>query len=467
MKKVAATWKCAFLLMMLLSVVCLFGNPQKVSAAADDQQATCKVLFANAKGQQPGNYYRNLTKNVEKGAVIELPTVNKAGYQAFWITKINGKEYKYSAGRKVTINQTTKFCLNLYKEYTVSFYTANGRNEYRALRQTVVSGCKIKMPAGNSSETSTFAGWATKAGGSVYRKSGAVVKVTSNLKFYAVQQKISTSGIRLCKYDGTYWKTIKNDNGQATFPAVDMQNGNMCLGWSKSKGKSALSSSDYKAGNRIPAKNGRYYMVIFGRTMDRKPSAITEPTKFDRVYMVGDSRSVDTKLALGTSVPSNVTFIAKGSQGLSWFKSTAYRQLLRAVASRPKTEKKAVVINLGVNDLQNSSAYVTYMKKVAANLKRYNCKMYYMSVNPVNSAMLKRHGGRNRTEQQVAYFNKVIYQKLCSGRGKCFTYINTCTNLQMKGWISNRHNVGTYDGLHYSNETYLRIFDYTMRYLNR
>ena len=183
--------------------------------------------------------------------------------------------------------------------------------------------------------------------------------------------------------------------------------------------------------------------------------------------MVGDSRSVDTKLALGTSVPSNVTFIAKGSQGLSWFKSTAYRQLLRAVASRPKTEKKAVVINLGVNDLQNSSAYVTYMKKVAANLKKYNCKMYYMSVNPVNSAMLKRHGGRNRTEQQVAYFNKVIYQKLCSGRGKCFTYINTCTNLQMKGWISNRHNVGTYDGLHYSNETYLRIFDYTMRYLNR
>ena len=466
MKKVAATWKGAFLLMMLLSVVCLFGNPQKV-LAADGQQATCKVLFANAKGQQPGNYYRNLTKNVEKGAVIELPTVNKAGYQAFWVTKINGKEYKYSAGRKVTINQTTKFCLNLYKEYTVSFYTTNGKNEYRALRQKGIAGSTIKMPAGNSSESSIFAGWATKVGGSVYKKKGAAVKVTGNMKFYAVQQKVVTSGIRLYKYDGTYWKTIKNDNGQATFPAVDMRNGNMCLGWSKSKGKSALSSSDYKAGDRIPAKNGRYYMVIFGRTMDHKPSVITQPTKFDRVYMVGDSRTVDAKQALGSSAPSNVTFVAKGGQGLAWFKSTGYRQLLHSVASRPRTEKKAVVINLGVNDLQNSSVYVPYMKKVAANLKKYNCKMYYMSVNPVNSAMIKRFGARTRTEQQVAYFNKVIYQKLCSGREKCFTYINTCTNLQMKGWISNRHNLGHYDGLHYSDATYQRIFDYTMRYLNR
>ena len=37
----------------------------------------------------------------------------------------------------------------------------------------------------------------------------------------------------------------------------------------------------------------------------------------------------------------------------------------------------------------------------------------------------------------------------------------------MKGWISNRFDMGIYDGLHYSDATYLRIFDYCMRYLNR
>ena len=41
----------------------------------------------------------------------------------------------------------------------------------------------------------------------------------------------------------------------------------------------------------------------------------------------------------------------------------------------------------------------TYMKKVAAKLKKYNCKMYYLSVNPVNSAMIKsvEWKGKNRS----------------------------------------------------------------------
>lgn len=465
MKRIATKWKHVVLLMMMLTVVCLLGGSREVSAATDNQQ-TCKVIFANAKGQTSG-YYSKLAKTVEKGSVIELPRINKDGYKAVWVTKINGKEYKYSAGRKVTINQTTKFCLNLYKEYTVRFYTANGRNEYTSLRQTVVTGYNIKMPAGSSNANYNFVGWATKAGGSVYKKKGATVKVKSNLKFYAVQQKVSTSGVRLYKYDGSYWKTIKNTNGKATFPAVSLGTGNMVLGWSKSQGKNALSSSDYKAGDRIPSKNGKYYMVIFGKSMDRAPATITQPTKFDRVYCVGDSRTVDTKRALGSSVPSNVEFVAQSGQGLTWFKSTGYKQLLRSVSKRPKTEKKAVVINLGVNDLSNSSAYVTYMKKVAANLKKYNCKMYYLSVNPVNSAMIKSAHRKARSEAQIASFNRTIYTKLCSGKNKSFTYINSCTNLQMKGWISDRFNMGIYDGLHYSNETYLRIFDYCMRYLNR
>lgn len=466
MKRIAATWKYVFLLIMMVSAVCLFGNSQKVSAASYSD-TTCKVIFANAKGQTSGDYYHKLAKAVEKGTVIQLPEVNKEGYEAFWVTKIQGKEYKYEAGSEVTINQTTKFCLNLYKEYTVRFYTANGKNEYTSLRETVAAGSSIKMPAGNSNGSYTFVGWSTKKGGSTSKKKGATVKVTKNLKFYAIQKKVDTTGIRLYKYDGSYWKTIKNTNGKTTFPAVDLGSGNMVLGWSRTQGKNTLSSSDYKAGDRIPSRNGRYYMVVFGMSMDRAPSTITTPTKFDRVYCVGDSRTVDMKLALGASAPLNVEFIAKGSQGLSWFKSTGYRQLLRSVANRPRGEKKAVIINLGVNDLKNSSAYVTYMRKVATNLKKYNCKMYYLSVNPINSAMIKNAGAVNRREAQVAAFNKVIYQKLCSGRKRCFTYINTCTNLQMKGWISNRHDAGSYDGLHYSNATYLRIFDYCMRYLNR
>ena len=104
-----------------------------------------------------------------------------------------------------------------------------------------------------------------------------------------VQKSRHTSNVKLYKCDGSYWKTIKNTNGRAVFPAVDSKSSNMVLGWSRTRGKHTLSASDYKAGARIPSKNGRYYMVLFKASMDRAPSVITRPTKFDRVYMVGDS----------------------------------------------------------------------------------------------------------------------------------------------------------------------------------
>jgi len=107
------------------------------------------------------------------------------------------------------------------------------------------------------------------------------------------------------------------------------------------------------------------------------------------------------------------------------------------------------------------------MKAVATNLKKnYNCEMYYLSVNPVNSAVIRANAGYVRTEAQIASFNKTIYQKLCNGSKRSFTYINTCTNLQKYGWISNRFNTGVNDGLHYSTETTLRIYDYCIRKLN-
>ena len=282
-----------------------------------------------------------------------------------------------------------------------------------------------------------------------------------------VQKSLRTSDVRLYKCDGSYWKTIKNTNGRAVFPAVDSKTSNMVLGWSKTRGKHTLSASDYKAGARIPSKNGKYYMVLFKASMDRAPSVITRPTKFNKVYMVGDSRTVDTKRALKSSIPSNVTFIARGGQGLAWFKREGYPSLIRSVSKRPRSERKAVIINLGVNDLDNSKAYVTYMRKVSAALKKYNCKMYYLSVNPVNSTMIKARRKKFRSEASIAAFNKVIYEQLCSGKNRSFTYINTCTRLQKYGWSSNRHNAGIHDGLHYSDQTYLRIFNYCMKYLNR
>ena len=100
---------------------------------------TYKVTYANAKGRSAGNY-RKWSKTVNAGEQVQLPKISRKGYEAKWVTTINGKKYKYSPGQTVTINRNTKFCLNLYKIYTVRYYTANGKKEYKKLRQTVSSG---------------------------------------------------------------------------------------------------------------------------------------------------------------------------------------------------------------------------------------------------------------------------------------------------------------------------------------
>lgn len=106
------------------------------------------------------------------------------------------------------------------------------------------------------------------------------------------------------------------------------------------------------------------------------------------------------------------------------------------------------------------------MPGYARKLKAYNCSMYYMSVNPVNSAMMK-HYYPYRTEQKVNDFNQRIYQSLCTGRLRTFTYMDCCSYMKKNGWISNRYDKGIRDGLHYSNATSLRIYQYGMKMLDK
>ena len=440
----------------------LLAASRPVSAQAATTEK-CKVVFANSNGVVSNDTFRKWARTVTKGSYIQLPTVNRSGYKCVWVEKRGTKELKYATGRNVRITKNTKFCLRYYKLYTVRYYTMNGSKEYTSLREQGYQGQVLTFPLHPTATGYKFLGWSTSINGKTVKKEGDSLRVTGNMKFYIVGKKIT--GVNLRKYDGTVWKVVDTSSGSATFPAVNLNSANMCLGWSRTKGKTT--NPEYKAGDKIPTRTGNYYMVVFFSKQDRAPASIIKPTKHQMVYFVGDSRTVGLQLALGNSAPSNVDFVCKGNQGLDWFRQTGYRELLRKLSKQSRKTKKAVIINLGVNDMSNINTYVVYMRKVSENLKQnYNCDMYYLSVNPVNSAMIRSYGAGTRTEAQVAAFNKTIYQKLCSGSDRAFIYINTCTNLQKYGWSSNRYDAGIYDGLHYSVETTLRIYGYCIRKLN-
>lgn len=454
-------WRGIIFLTVLFGFLLLAASRPVSAQAATTEK--CKVVFANSNGVVSNDTFRKWARTVTKGSYIQLPTVNRSGYKCVWVEKRGTKELKYATGRNVRITKNTKFCLRYYKLYTVRYYTMNGGKEYTSLREQGYQGQVLTFPLHPTATGYKFLGWSTSINGKTVKKEGDSLRVTGNMKFYIVGKKIT--GVNLRKYDGTVWKVVDTSSRSATFPAVNLNSANMCLGWSRTKGKTT--NPEYKAGDKIPTRTGNYYMVVFFSKQDRAPASIIKPTKHQMVYFVGDSRTVGLQLALGNSAPSNVDFVCKGNQGLDWFRQTGYRELLRKLSKQSRKTKKAVIINLGVNDMSNINTYVVYMRKVSENLKQnYNCDMYYLSVNPVNSAMIRSYGAGTRTEAQVAAFNKTIYQKLCSGSDRAFIYINTCTNLQKYGWSSNRYDAGIYDGLHYSVETTLRIYGYCIRKLN-
>ena len=89
-----------------------------------------------------------------------------------------------------------------------------------------------------------------------------------------------------------------------------------------------------------------------------------------------------------------------------------------------------------------------------------------MSVNPLCSQAVKDDVGIHYkvTEQNVVNFNRKIYDGLCSGNNKYFTYINAYNNLLLEaGWFSmETNNDKEYDGIHYKDYTSIRIYNYCM-----
>lgn len=125
----------------------------------------------------------------------------------------------------------------------------------------------------------------------------------------------------------------------------------------------------------------------------------------------------------------------------------------------------AVIFNLGVNDLSshNSGNGVDYKGEANAYLARMNtlaeelesdCRLFYMSVNPVNTAMKP-----TRKEAQLRYFNDRLQSRL----NKRFQWIDTYKYLMKNGYSTYNEFKGNIDdGVHYSTRTYKRIYKYCM-----
>lgn len=373
--------------------------------------------------------------------------------------------------------------------YTVIFHESSGyvNTAYRQIKLKVKPNGTVRLPEVPVKKGYKNVGWSQKKNASgADKKPGEKIRVTKNLNYYAVQKRATAivfhrndGSIMRTDYVLSYRKlpTMKNRAGRL---------GYTFMGWSTKPHQQV--NPEYQAGDIVCPKGTMHlYAVEYQRSgeQDISPGRLPklDTSKYSKVIFVGDSRTLRMGFTMNreceSSLLKNTAFVARGGQGLAWFKKDGLKWLNQEVKSAHATAKKpvAVIFNLGVNDLYRSSGkaynlpavireYTSYMNRLGKNLEEKNCRLFYMSVNPYNTVMLPNPA--SRAPEDVRTLN----DGLRSGLSSSFRYINTYDDLMMrKGYStdSGRYGVNTEidDGLHYSTQTYKRIYSYCINKVNK
>lgn len=267
-------------------------------------------------------------------------------------------------------------------------------------------------------------------------------------------------------------------DGTVVLPPDKNGKGYTFLGWSTRENQTG--NPQYQAYERIKlTKTIRLYPVRYywNTEPDLDVSNLADQlTNYSGVIFVGDSRTMMMKKTLerqyGSSVHKKVWFVDKSGEGLEWMRQYGGKLLMNELKGKTSKKSKpvAVIFNMGVNDLIHRngksidyrsvvSQYTSYMNSLSKKLKKYNCKLFYMSVNPVNTAMKP-----TRKESEVRAFNNTLRRGLNSS----FTWINSYSYFIKNGYSTHCEFRGnTDDGLHYSMITYKRIYAYVIKKLQK
>lgn len=163
----------------------------------------------------------------------------------------------------------------------------------------------------------------------------------------------------------------------------------------------------------------------------------TEGAAGHSFIFVGDSRTAGMATAVKAHEPSDTCrFIAKEGEGYEWLKNEGTSELAAALSETPDT---TVILNLGVNDITEADAYISYYKQLFASYP--DTDFHLMSVNPVSDDC------PTVTNAAIDAFNQKIKAAFPDEYLDVYNYLLT-------------GDFSTVDGLHYTDSTYLSIHYY-------
>lgn len=172
--------------------------------------------------------------------------------------------------------------------------------------------------------------------------------------------------------------------------------------------------------------------------------------KNDNFIFIGDSRTVAYKGIVDIDKYDFITFISEVSKGYDWLKDTAIEKLNTRFDTTDLSYN--VVLNLGVNDLQNVDKYIDIYNELAEKNPKHN--FFVVSVNKVDTEKMIKNGYATIENSQIEDFNSKMKKSLSDK----IHFIDTYSYFEDENLESN-------DGVHYTDETSNEILDYVSDYI--
>lgn len=164
------------------------------------------------------------------------------------------------------------------------------------------------------------------------------------------------------------------------------------------------------------------------------------------IIFVGDSRTLGMQNAIHKLMPDldSCVFVGKVGEGCSWFLQEGQAQMAEAIRQYPDDP---VVLNFGVNDPDQISQYLDAYRGMIASFPDTDFR--FLSVNPVQRAKMIENGD---SEEALALVTNSNISLLNDAIRNAFPdrYLDSSAMLKTTGFE-------TVDGIHFTQQTYLKI----------
>ena len=166
------------------------------------------------------------------------------------------------------------------------------------------------------------------------------------------------------------------------------------------------------------------------------------------LIFAGDSRTGQMGNAVGGSQAwPGTAFVACFGGGVEWLSGQKAKQDIDSFV----TPGSVVILNYGVNDLARHNDYIPLINRYAADWREKGAAVYFASVGPVGE---NEYGKRNWA---VEYFNGQLSGRLDRSIGRIDLY----------GYLTASGYATLPDGLHYTPDTYAKMFQFLCQSVGR